>query len=111
MLHVKFQRLTLVLVDDGGGLRLDGDAPLPLHRQLVQDLLVVGRGLHRAHQLEDAVGQRGLAVVDMRHDAEVAYPLEGHRGGVEGAAASLVFGVAGGGRVEEGREGRELRCL
>jgi len=53
------------------GLRLDGDAPLPLQLQAVQEL---GHHLLRADrpgELQDAVGQRGLAVVHVGDDAEV----------------------------------------
>ena len=60
-------------------LRLDGDAPLPLEVHRVE---VLGPHVPRvdgAGELEDAVGERRLAVVDVGDDAEVAEPLEpGH---------------------------------
>ena len=60
-------------------LGLDGDAPFPLDVHRVEVL-----GLHVAHvdgagELEDAVGERRLAVVDVGDDAEIAELLEpGH---------------------------------
>ena len=53
------------------GLALDGDAALALDVHPVQVLgphLAVG---HHPGELQHAVGKRGLAVVDMRNDAEV----------------------------------------
>jgi hypothetical protein len=53
------------------GRALDGDAALALDVHPVQVLgphLAIG---HHAGELQHAVGQRGLAVVDMRNDAEV----------------------------------------
>ena len=54
---------------------LDGDAAFALQVHVVKNL-----GLHilagnRVGVLEQPVGQRTLAVVDVRHDAEVAYCL------------------------------------
>ena len=58
-------------VFDPDGLRLDGDAAFPLDIHAVEHL-----GLHvafgdGARELDQPVGQRGFAVVDMRHDGEV----------------------------------------
>jgi hypothetical protein len=60
------------LVEQANGLRLDRDAAFALQVHPVEVL-----GAHRAlvdgvRELEHPVGQRGLAVVDVRHDAEVA---------------------------------------
>ena len=52
--------------------RLDGDAPLALQVHAVEDLRLHLAGLQRAGDLEEAVGQGRLAVVDVRHDGEVA---------------------------------------
>ena len=53
------------------GLRLDGDAPLLLQLHVVQDLLGhLPRG-QPSRGLDQPVGQRGLAVVDMGDDGEV----------------------------------------
>ena len=60
----------LVLQPDGLG--LDRDAPLALQIHLVEVLGAHVAALDRVRDLEHAVGQRRLAVVDMRHDAEVA---------------------------------------
>ncbi len=64
------------LVGDAHRLALDGDAALALEVHLVEELFLhVARG-HRAGDLEDAVGQRRLAVVDVGDDAEVADVVE-----------------------------------
>ena len=56
------------------GLGLDGDAALALDVHAVQVLGTHVTGLDDAGGLEHAVGQGGLAVVDVRDDAEVAQP-------------------------------------
>jgi hypothetical protein len=60
------------------GLRLDRDAAFALELHRVQDLLAhlsPGEGLG---QLENAVGQRRLAMVDVGDDGEVPDPVERH---------------------------------
>ncbi len=64
------------------GVGLDGDAALPLQVHGVEHL-----GLHLAHgerprQLQQPVGQRGFAVVDMRNDRKIA-----DEGGIHGWSA------------------------
>ena len=54
----------------GGG--LDGDAPLALQIHVVEGLLARIAFIHHPGALQHAVGQGGLAVVDVRDDAEVA---------------------------------------
>ncbi|MMZ69533.1 hypothetical protein D1872_323870 [compost metagenome] len=56
-----------------GRLRLDGDATLFLDRVRVEHLRLHFAGLEAAAKLDDAIGQRGLAVVDVGDDGEVAY--------------------------------------
>src|SRR5690348_16416571 len=81
--------LRRVLAGDGVG--LDGDAALPLEIHVVEDL-----GLHvavgyRLRQLEEAVRQRGLAVVDVGHDREIADELGvGQRAGSQSAEPSIL---------------------
>ncbi|KAG1546637.1 hypothetical protein G6F50_013614 [Rhizopus delemar] len=53
-------------------LRLDRDATLALDRVGVEHLRFHLTGLQATAELDDAVGQRGLAVVDMGNDGEVA---------------------------------------
>ena len=53
-------------------LGLDGDAALAFDVHRVEVLVAHVPGAHRTGQLEDAVGQRRLAVVDVGHDREVA---------------------------------------
>ena len=50
---------------------LDGDAALALEVHGVQDLGLHLAGLERPGVFEEAVGQRGLAVVDVRDDREI----------------------------------------
>ncbi len=59
------------LVQQPDRLGLDRDAALALQVHLVQVLGPHVAALHRVGDLEQPIGQRGLAVVDMRHDAEV----------------------------------------
>ena len=61
-------------------LGLDGDAPLPLDVHRVQVLLAHVPGVDRAGQLQDAIGQGGLAVVDVGHDAQVPDAVEVQQG-------------------------------
>jgi methenyltetrahydromethanopterin cyclohydrolase len=51
---------------------LDGDAALAFKVHGVEDLGLHLAGGQRAGQLEEPVGEGGLAVVDMRDDREVA---------------------------------------
>ena len=78
-------------------LGLDGDAPLPLEVHRVEVLGPHVAGVDGAGELEDAVGERRLPVVDVGDDAEVAEPLEpGHTS----------FSPPGGGRTKPS----PLRC-
>ena len=71
----------LVRVGDAHGLGLDGDAAFALKVHAVEVLFTGFACRDDAGVFEDAVGQRGLAVVDMRNDGEVADMAEiGHSG-------------------------------
>ena len=66
-------------------MRLDGDAALALEIHRVEDLRFHLARLQRAGHLEEAVGQRRLAVIDVRDDREVADAARIHafrRGGL-----------------------------
>ena len=63
-------------------LRLDRDAPLALEVHRVEVLLAHVTGIDGAGDLEDAVGERRLAVIDVGDDREVADAGEVH-GGVD----------------------------
>ena len=63
-------------VFDADVLRLDGDAPLPLDVHRVEVLLAHEAGVDGTGDLEDAVRQRRLAVVDVADDGEVADALD-----------------------------------
>jgi hypothetical protein len=59
------------------GPRLDGDALLALEIHRIEDLASHLPALDRVGQLEQPVGERGLAVVDVRDDREVTQaPLD-----------------------------------
>lgn len=60
------------LVHHADGVGLDGDAALALEVHGVEDLGLHLAGGQRTGQLEEPVGEGGLAVVDMRDDREVA---------------------------------------
>src|SRR5437764_14023360 len=55
-----------------GGLRLDGDAALALEIHRVQHLLAHFAVRQSATALNKPVGERGLAMVDVRDDGKVA---------------------------------------
>ena len=59
---------------------LDGDAALALQVHGVEDLLVHFAGAERAGHFQQAVGERGFAVVDVRNNAKIAYELWIHLG-------------------------------
>ena len=60
------------------GVGLDRDSPFALEVHRVERLLLeLARG-NRVRELEDAVGERRLAVVDVRYDAEVANVVQCH---------------------------------
>ena len=59
-------------VFQGRSLRLDGDAALALQVHGVQDLRFHFTIRQPAAQLDDAISQGGLAVVNMRDDGKVA---------------------------------------
>ncbi len=68
----------LRLVGQRGGLRLDGDAALPLEVHGIEHLrlhLAVGQA---AAKLDDTISQRGLAVVDMGDDGKIADQILRH---------------------------------
>ena len=56
----------------GNGAGFDGDAALPLDVHVIEDLILHDALVHALGQLQNAVRQGGLAVVDVGYDAEVA---------------------------------------
>ena len=61
---------SLIIKPHGAG--LDGDAALALKIHVVKDLILHDALLHRAAFFDEAVGERGFAVVDMGDDGEIA---------------------------------------
>ena len=80
----KIERIRLAVlgfVRQSDGARLDGDAALALEIHVVEDLLGHFAFFHRAAQLNEPVGQRGFAVVDVRDDGKIPdMALVDHRG-------------------------------
>ena len=68
----------MAVVEDPDVLGLDGDPPLPLYVHGVEVLLPHQPRIDRPGDLEDPVGQGGLAVVDVADDREVADVLNGN---------------------------------
>ncbi len=60
------------LVGEAHGLRLDGDAALALDIHAVEHLLAHLAHLEPAAGLDQPVGKRRFAVIDMRDDREIA---------------------------------------
>src|SRR5206468_1607519 len=80
--EIEHELFTAMVMEDGDGRGLDGDAALALQVHVVQDLVVElalgdGPGPH-----EQAVGEGALAVVDVGDDREVtnlhALPVRGN---------------------------------
>ena len=70
--QVELELLPVQDVAEPDRLRLDRDAAFALEIHAVQVLLAHVPGGDGMGDLEHAIRQRGLAVVDVRHDAEVA---------------------------------------
>ncbi len=66
------------VVEQRHGVRLDGDAALALQIHVVEDLVFHFAQRHGVGLLEDAVGKRALAVVDMCDDAEISDVFTGY---------------------------------
>ena len=73
------------LVVQAHGLRLDGDAALPLDIHRIEHLLLHLPVAQPAAHLDQAVGQGRLAVVDVGDDREVADMREVGHGSAYGA--------------------------
>ncbi len=63
------------------GVRLDGDAALPLQVHGVEHLRLHLARRQRSRQLQQPVRQRALPMIDMGDDGKVADVLNVHRGG------------------------------
>ena len=63
----------LGMIGQGNGIAFDGDAALPLDVHIIQHLVLKISFIADAGKLDQTVGQRGLAVIDMRDNAEVSY--------------------------------------
>src|SRR3546814_948409 len=79
----------LVALVQADRLELDRDAPLPLDVHRVQELLLHVPGRHGARDLEQTVGQGGLAVVDVGDDRDVADAIERRAGRGHGDLTTL----------------------
>ena len=80
-------------VHHADGVRFDGDAALAFKVHSVEDLGVhfaLGEG---AGEFEEAVGERGFAVIDVRDDREVANVFVVHRRGAEISDQKTVIGI------------------
>ncbi len=66
-------------------MRLDRDPALALEVHRIEQLILPFAVLNRARALQQTIRKRGLAVIDMRDDAEIARQLE------VGEATPLVF--------------------
>lgn len=103
--------VALVLVYHAAGLGLDGDAALAFDVELVQDLLVAA-GLDGARELEQAVAEGALAMVDVGNNAEVPKAINWDIGDalLEIGLESIGLGAAGegGGEGAQRWRGKEL---
>ncbi len=67
--------VTLRRVIKSDRLGLDRDAALAFELQGIEHLVLHLAGFQSSADLDEAVSQRGLAVIDVRDDREIAYPL------------------------------------
>ena len=88
-------------------LRLDGDAALALELERIEHLILHLAGFEAAANLDEPVGQRGLAVIDVGDDGEVAYPL--HQGEVGLPAAEVRMLTPGAGKKLARKYSRRAR--
>jgi hypothetical protein len=68
------------VVGHAHGVQLDGDAALSLEIEGVEHLFLHLARIERAGRLDEAIGERGLSVIDVGDDAEIANVLELQRG-------------------------------
>lgn len=73
---VSFSILRLVL--HGHRMRLDGDPLLALEIHRIEQLILLFALGDRARRLQEAVGKRGLAVIDVGDDRKITGQLGGH---------------------------------
>jgi hypothetical protein len=81
----EIQRVLLAVVgpvEQPHGVGLDGDAALSLQVHRVQHLIYCFLGVHSSGQGQQAIGERGLTVVDVGHDGEIADSRQGHSNSV-----------------------------
>ena len=71
--------LSIEIVQHTTRLCLDCDAPLPLHIQLIQYLLIAS-WLNGARELKEPITEGTLAMIDMSHDTEVPKSLDRYSG-------------------------------
>ena len=93
--------------------RLDGDAALALEIHRVEHLLVHFALRKRAGHFEQTIGERGLAVIDVRDDAKIAYELRIHGTRLPlTVRAVLFYSVTGRSRMLRGAKtpGRAKPC-
>src|SRR5690606_27766648 len=83
------------LVRQRDRLRLDGDAALALDRIVVEHLRLHLAFGQAAAELDDAIGKRGLAVIDVGDDREVADVLHALPGAGRGRKRGIIARARG----------------
>ena len=73
--QVELVRLSAELVAHADRVQLDRDSALPLELHRIEHLRLHLARLYGSGGLEEPIGQRRLAVVDVRDDREVSNPL------------------------------------
>src|SRR5436189_2155042 len=77
-------------------MRLDRDAAFAFEIHRIEQLILLVARVDRAGAVEQSIGKRGLAVIDMRDDAEISGQLDRHK-------ALHYAGTASVGQSEGGR--------
>ena len=79
------------LIDRTYGLGFDGDSSLPFKLHIVKDLLLHLSCGKQTRFLNDTVGKRGLAVIDMGNYAKISYKTLIHKTSIMGHVFTAAF--------------------
>ena len=80
---------SFALYDKANGLGLDGDAALALDIHLIEELRALLALGERAGSLQDPIGQRRFAVIDVGDDRKIPDQIGSHEG--DGGTALRLF--------------------
>jgi hypothetical protein len=80
-------------IGKGDGIAFDGNAAFPLNIHIVQNLILKISFVTDAGKLNQAVGKRGFAVVNMSNDAEVSNIFHSSQNNKDEKALMKIWGL------------------